>query len=99
MISVCLFGLRDFCSAWGVGLLPLGGCLGGLVFVSVGSLGLPPALGCLLPLCVVGALGLLPALLRFYSNLVAVMGICPLVPVPCWFRLLGLSRSPVFVFL
>ena len=81
---------RDSCPPCGVRLPPLGGCGLGLVFV-FRLFGASPRSGVLffLLVVVVSALGLLPALLRFFSLLVAVMGICPSVLVLCWFRLLG----------
>ena len=89
VVGVCLLALWDFCPPCGV-RLPLGGCGLGLVFV-FRLFGVSARSGVFIfPLVVVvGALGLLPALLCFFSLLVAVVGICPSVPVPCWFRLLG----------
>ena len=88
--GVCLLALWDFCPPCGVRLPLLGGCGLGLVFV-FRLFGVSARSGVFIfPLVVVvGALGLLPALLCFFFLLVAVVGICPSVPVPCWFRLLG----------
>ena len=90
VIGVCLLAPWDSCPPCGVRLPPLGGCGLGLVFV-FRLFGASPRSGVLffLLVVVVSALGLLPALLRFFSLLVAVMGICPSVLVLCWFRLLG----------
>jgi hypothetical protein len=93
---LCLIGVRllavwGFCLPWGVRLLPLGGC--GLC-LSFGALGFLPALGVSLPfggwlwlVLFFDALELLPALVCFSFPLFAVIGICPLVLVPCRFRL------------
>ena len=84
-VGVCLLALWDFCPPCGVRLPLMGGCGLGLVFV-FRLFGVSARSGVFIfPLVVVvGALGLLPALLCFFSLLVAVVGICPLlVPSVC----------------
>ena len=89
VIGVSFLALWDFCPPCGVRLPPLSGCgLGLFVFRLFGASARSGVF--IFPLVVVvGTLGLLPALWCFLSLLVAVLGICPSVPVPCWFRLLG----------